>query len=48
MNLTNIAEHRIRLLFKKLEGRATGSDLKHIDRLEYLIQKTKTDLVTLE
>ena len=48
MNLTNIAEHRIKLLFKKSEGRATESDLKHIDRLENLMQKTKTDLVTLE
>lgn len=48
MNLTNIAEHRIRLLFKKLEGRATESDLKHIDRLETLMQKIKVDSVTLE
>ena len=48
MNLTNIAEHRIRLLFKKLEGRATGSDLKHIDRLETLMQKIKVDSVTSE
>lgn len=48
MNLTNIAEHRIRLLFKKLEGRATESDLKHIDRLETLMQKIKVDSVTSE
>lgn len=48
MSLTNIAEHRIRLLFKKLEGRATESDLKHIDRLETLMQKIKVDSVTSE
>ena len=48
MNLTNIAEHRIRLLFKKLEGSATESDLKHIDRLETLMQKIKVDSVTSE
>ena len=48
MNLTNIAKHRIKLLFKKSEGRATESDLNHIDRLENLMQKTKTDLVPLE
>ena len=48
MNLTNIAEHRIRLLFKKLEGRATESDLKHIDRLETLMQKIKVNSVILE
>ncbi len=48
MNLTNIAEHRIKLLFKKSEGRATESDLKHIDRLEKLMQKTEADSVTLE
>ncbi len=48
MNLTNIAEHRIKLLFKKSEGRATESDLKHLDRLVKLIQKTKADSVTLE
>jgi hypothetical protein len=48
MNLTNIAEHRIKLLFKKSEGRATESDLKHIDRLENMIQKIKVDSVTLE
>jgi len=48
MNLTNIAEHRIKLLFKKSEGRATESDLKHIDRLKNLMQKTKADSVTLE
>ena len=47
MNLTNIAEHRIRLLFKKSEGRASESDLMHIDRLEKLIQE-KADSVTLE
>jgi len=48
MNLTNIAEHRIRLLFKKLEGRATESDLKHIDRLETLMQEIKVNSVILE
>ena len=48
MNLTNIAEHRIKLLFKKSEGRATDSDLKHIDRLEDLMQKTKEDSLVLE
>jgi len=48
MNLTNIAEHRIKLLFKKSEGRATASDLKHLDRLEKLMQETKADSVTLE
>ena len=48
MNLTNIAEHRIKLLFKKSEGRATESDLKHIDRLEDLMQKTKEDSLVLE
>jgi hypothetical protein len=48
MNLTNIAEHRIKLLFKKSEGRATESDLKHIDRLEGLMQKTKEDSLVLE
>jgi hypothetical protein len=48
MNLTNIAEDRIKFLFKKSEGKASESDLKHIDRLENLMQKTKTDLVTLE
>ncbi len=48
MNLTNIAEHRIKLLFKKSEGRATESDLKHVDRLEKLMQETKADSLTLE
>ena len=41
MNLTNIAEDRIKLLFKKSEGKVSESDLKHIDRLESLMQKTK-------
>ena len=48
MNLTNIAEHRIKLLFKKSEGMATESDLKHIDRLESLMQKIKVDSLTSE
>jgi hypothetical protein len=48
MNLTNIAEHRIKLLFKKSEGKATESDLKHVNRLEKLMQKTNADSVTLE
>jgi hypothetical protein len=48
MNLTNIAEHRIKLLFKKSEGRATESDLKHIDRLENMMQKIEVYSVTLE
>jgi len=48
MNPTNIAELRIKLLFKKSEGRAAESDLKHLDRLVKLIQKTKTGSVTLE
>ena len=48
MNLTDIAEHRIKLLFKKSEGRATESDLKHVDRLEKLMQETKMDSLTLE
>jgi len=48
MNLTNIAEHRIKLLFKKSEGMATESDLKHIDRLEILMQKIKADSLTSE
>jgi len=48
MNLTNIAEHRIKLLFKKSEGKATESDLKHADRLEEFMQKTNVDSVTLE
>lgn len=48
MNLTNIAEHRIKLLFKKSEGMATESDLKHIDRLENLMQKIKADSLTSE
>ncbi len=48
MNLTNIAEHRIKLLFKKSEGRATESDLKHVNRLEKLMQETKADSLTLE
>ena len=47
MNLTNIAEHRIKLLLKKSEGRASESDLMHIDRLEKLMQK-KADSITLE
>ena len=47
MNLTNIAEHRIKLLLKKSEGRATESDLKHVARLEKLM-KTNTDSVVLE
>ncbi len=48
MNLTNIAEHRIKLLFKKSEGRATESDLMHVDRLEKLMQETKADSLTSE
>lgn len=48
MNLTNIAEHRIKLLFKKSEGMATESDLKHVDRLEKLMQETNPDSLTLE
>lgn len=47
MNLTNIAEHRIKLLLKKSEGIASESDLMHIDRLEKLMQK-KADSLTLE
>lgn len=48
MNLTNIAEHRIKLLFKKSEGKASESDLKHIVRLKNLMQKTKMDSLVLE
>ena len=48
MNLTNIAEHRIKLLFKKSEGMATESDLKHVNRLEKLMQETKADSLTSE
>jgi len=48
MNLTNIAEHRIKLLLKKSEGRATESDLKHVARLENLIKRTNVDSVVLE
>ncbi len=48
MNPTKITELRIKLLFKKSEGRATESDLKYLDRLVKLIQKTKADSVTLE
>ena len=48
MNLTNIAEHRIKLLCKKSEGRATESDIKHINRLKNLMQRTKTDTLILE
>ncbi len=48
MNPTNITELRIKLLFKKSEGRATESDLKHVDRLEKLMQETKADSLTLE
>ena len=42
MNLTNIAKHRIKLLFKQSEDRTTESDLKHIDRLKNLMQKNKS------
>ena len=48
MNLTNIAEYRIKLLLKKSEGKATESDLKHADRLEKLMQETNTASVTSE
>jgi hypothetical protein len=48
MNLTNIAEHRIKLLLKKSEGRATESDLKHVARLENLMKRTNVDSVVLE
>jgi hypothetical protein len=48
MNLTNIAEHRIKLLFKKSEGKATESDLKHADRLEKLMQETYAASLTSE
>ena len=48
MNLTNIAEHRIKLLFKKSEGTASESDLKHADRLEALMKRINTDSVTSE
>ena len=48
MNLTNIAEHRIKILLKKSEGRATESDLKHADRLEKLMKKINVDTVILE
>ena len=48
MNLANIAEHRIKLLLKKSEGRATESDLKHVDRLEKLMRRTNSDSVILE
>jgi hypothetical protein len=48
MNLTNIAEHKIKLLFKKSEGRATESDLKHAYRLEILMKKANSASVTLE
>jgi len=48
MNLTNIAEHRIKLLFKKSEGGATESDLMHVDRLKKLMQETKAGSLTLE
>ena len=48
MNLTNIAEHRIKLLLKKSEGKASESDLKHVARLEKLMKRTNVDSVVLE
>ena len=41
MNLAKIAEDRVSLLFKKSEGRATESDLKQLNKLAKLMQKTK-------
>lgn len=37
----------MKLLLKKSEGMATESDLKHMDRLERLMQE-KTDTLVLE
>lgn len=36
------------MIFRRPEGRTTEIYLKHTDRLEILMQKTKADLVTLE
>lgn len=41
MNLAKIAEDRVSLLFKKSEGKATESDLKQLNKLANLMQKTK-------
>ncbi len=41
MNLAKIAEDRVSLLFKKSEGKATESDLKQLNKLADLMQKTK-------
>ena len=41
MNLTNIAEHRIKLLLKKSEGRATESDFKARGQIRGADEKNK-------
>jgi len=41
MNLAKIAEDRVSLLFKKSEGKATEIDLKQLNKLANLMQKTK-------
>jgi len=48
MNLVKIAEDRVSLLFKKSEGKATKSDLKQLNKLADLMQKTKASLTISE
>ena len=48
MNLAKIAEDRVSLLFKKSEGKATERDLKQLNKLADLMQKTKVSLAISE
>ena len=48
MNLAKIAEDRVSLLFKKSEGKATGSDLKQLNKLAKLMKETKVDQAITE
>ena len=48
MSLVNIAEHRIKLLLKKSEGKATQSDFKQLNRLAEMLRQTTAKSVMSE
>jgi len=48
VNLTDVAEHRIRLLLKKSEGKATESDFKQLNRLAELMRTTSESVISEE
>ena len=48
MSLVDVAEHRIKLLFKKSEGKATENDLKQLNRLAKLMSETASPVTSKE